>query len=522
MKTAITRKQLHQYIYIFALFLLVCSLPLSKYFRSISVLLLSVNWIAEGNIKEKILLLRQNYAIPILSTLFLIYLAGLINTENMPAGLSRVKNALPLLGLPLVIGSSAPLGTKIARWLFFMFVVAVGSACLICLGHYFMAGLPDFWDFRSISLFMSHIRFSFLIVMAILILLYFSFYDDYFHSRRILLLAGALLLFLFLLFLRSMTGIMVCIITVPAFILVTASGKHNRIIRYGFLSLVTAFFAILLVILVSMQIHFFTPPSINVDRLDRFTAGGKPYNRPSDLSALENGHYTDIYICEPELISEWNKVSQIPYNSVDHRGQYISTTIKRYLTSKGLRKDSAAIHELSKKDIAAIENGATNYRFNRASLTQRLYETLWEIHVWRETGYVQQHSFTQRIIFLQSAFHIAGRNLFTGVGIGDVYGEMLNTARNYNIGVDYKWEGKPHNEFAFILVATGIFGLAWFIFALFYPAVKMKLFTNLLFSLFFILVIITMLTLDTLESYDSNVFFAFFYSVFLGANVKKT
>jgi O-antigen ligase len=187
-----------------------------------------------------------------------------------------------------------------------------------------------------------------------------------------------------------------------------------------------------------------------------------------------------------------------------------------------LRKDSAAIHELGKMDIAAIENGSTNYKFTKAGIRQRLYETLWEIHVWRETGYVQQHSFTQRIAFLKSAVHIAGHNPFTGVGIGDAYGEMMKTAREYNIGVDYKWEGKPHNQFAFIFVATGIFGFAWFLFALLYPAIKMNLFSNLLFSLFFIVMMISMLTLDTLESYDSSVFFSFFYSLFLAGRAKKT
>ncbi len=230
----IARKDLHQFIFLFSLYLLVSCLPLSKYFRSISILLLSLNWVAEGNWKEKLSLLRRNYAIPVFSSLFLIYLAGLINTQNLADGLSRVKNALPLLAVPLVIGSSAPLGIKNTRRLLLMFVLAVSVACLICLVRYFWKGLPGEWDFRSISLFMSHIRFSILIVMAILILLYLAFYDDDLRHRRVWLLTLSLLLFLFLLFLRSMTGIMSFIIILPAFIMVTASGKGNRFVRYRF------------------------------------------------------------------------------------------------------------------------------------------------------------------------------------------------------------------------------------------------------------------------------------------------
>jgi hypothetical protein len=454
--------------------------------------------------------------------MFLIYLAGLINTENMSAGLSRVKNALPLLSLPLVIGSSTPLGMKHVRALLIMFVTAVGAACLICLGNYIISGTSNNWDFRTISLFMSHIRFSFLIVMSILILLYFSSYDDYFSHHRIWLYIISLLLFLFLIFLRSMTGIILFIITLPVFTLVTASGKHNRLIRYGLLSLVLAFFAILVSVLLYLNIRYFSPPAINPGTLEQVTVNGTPYSLPMELSLLENGNYVDLYICEPELTREWNKVSKIPYNGVDQRGQNISYTIKRYMTSKGLRKDSLAVSKLSKEDIAAIESGSTNFRFTRANLAQRLYETLWELHVWRATGYVQQHSFTQRIVFLQSGIQIIRHNLLTGVGIGDAYGTMLNTARDKKVWLDSKWEGKPHNQFAFIFIATGIFGFAWFIFTLLYPAIKMKLFNNLLFSLFFILIVVSMLTLDTLESYDSTVFFAFFYSLFLAEKVKKT
>ncbi len=54
----------------------------------------------------------------------------------------------------------------------------------------------------------------------------------------------------------------------------------------------------------------------------------------------------DLYVCEPELKKEWNKISTISYESVDRRGQQVSLTIRRYLTSKGLRKDSAALARL--------------------------------------------------------------------------------------------------------------------------------------------------------------------------------
>jgi len=483
--------------------------------------LLLINWIAEGRMYEKISLLRRNPAILILASLFMVYLLGLLNSENMAAGLSRVKNALPLLILPVVMATSIPLNERNFRRLLLLFVLSVSIAAIICLIYYFKSDPSNDWDFREISLFMSHIRFSLLIVMSILILLYLAFFDDYFRKLQIYLLIASLLLTGFLIFLRSITGITLFISTILVFIVVTAYHSPKRFVRYGFLFMVLAFLTLLFSVTFFMITRFFKAPSVNLSGLDSLTANGSPYNRPTDLSILENGNYVGIYICEKELSREWNNVSTIPYNSIDHRGQFISYTIKRYLTSKGLRKDSVGIHQLKSEDIAAIEKGCTNYLFTGAGLIQRYYETLWEIHVWHKTGYVQQHSFSQRIVFLQSALSIIRQNPFTGIGIGDVYSSMLRVTRDNNIGVEYKWEGKPHNQFAFVFMATGIFGFGWFVFALLYPAIKKKLSGKLLFNLFMILILISMVIIDTLESYDSIVFFVFFYSLFLTCEDKK-
>ena len=97
--------------------------------------------------------------------------------------------------------------------------------------------------------------------------------------------------------------------------------------------------------------------------LERFTANGNPYTHNANTGALENGHYIDLYVCEPELTKEWNRISRVPYDSLDRRGQPVSLTIRRYLTSKGLRKDSPALSKLNPADIQRIENGLANYRF---------------------------------------------------------------------------------------------------------------------------------------------------------------
>jgi len=97
------RETIHQYLYLFALALLVCCLPLSKYLLSISQFLLLLNWLAEGKFREKVRSLRKNPAILVFGSMLLLYLAGMLYTTHADTGWSRVKNALPLMALPMII-----------------------------------------------------------------------------------------------------------------------------------------------------------------------------------------------------------------------------------------------------------------------------------------------------------------------------------------------------------------------------------------------------------------------------------
>jgi hypothetical protein len=516
MKIRFTRQEIHEGIYLFSLALLVSCLPLSRYLLSLAQFLLVLNWLVEGRPGEKVTRLRQNPSALVLASLFLLYAAGMLLTSNLGSGWLRVKNALPLLAIPVVMASSPPLSWTNLRRLLLLFVTAVSIAALVCLISYEKTEGTEIRDFRTISLFMSHIRFSLLIVMAILSLLYLAFYRNRTRGlQKFLLLSVALLLIAFLLFLRSLTGFILLLITTIVFLLATARLSRSRLVVYGLPVLAVSLTGILLLLSGSMVTRFFRPDPVDLSQTDRFTASGNLYEQPADLAILENGNYVNLYVCEKELRQEWNRISVLPYDGTDYRQQYLSQTLKRYLTSKGLRKDSSAISQLTPADIRAIESGNTNYLFPKPGLKRRLYETLWEIHVLHKTGFVQNHSLAQRIAFLHSSLRIIRDHPLAGTGIGDVYDTMESVTRDSNVHVEKTWEGKPHNQFAFILMATGIPGFCWFLFCLFYPAIKRRLYRYLLFNLFMTLVLLSMLTLDTLESYDSVVFFSLFYSQFL-------
>jgi hypothetical protein len=518
MNISIPRKELHRKVYLYGLAMLVCCLPLSKYVLSISQFLLLLNWLAEGRFNEKAGLLRRHPLILLFASGFLIYGLGMLCTDNVAIGLVKVKNALPLLMLPIVMGTSPPLTKATIKWLMLLFAIAVFAAAMICLINFLFNITTSINDFREISIFMLHIRFSLLIVMAVLILFYLASHSNFPVNKPeiVAYYISGFLLICFLIFLRSFTGIILFVVTFTVFIVNTALKSNRIFIRYFSLSLVLLSYIVFITLIVLFGIKNFYARPVNIANLDLKTVNGNLYNHDPVTGVLENGNYVDLYVCETELKKEWNNISTIPYDSFDNKGQYISYTLRRYLTSKNLRKDSTGIHQLDKADIQAIENGLANFRFDeKPGLSQRLYETLWEIHMFNKTGYVESHSFGQRIIFLKIARNVIRKHFWCGVGTGDVLDAMLKQARDDLATLEYSWEGKPHNQYAFFIIAFGIFGFLWIILSWIYPVFVNRSYNILLFNLFATIILISMLAIDTLESYDSIVFFTFFYCLFI-------
>jgi len=234
------------------------------------------------------------------------------------------------------------------------------------------------------------------------------------------------------------------------------------------------------------------------------------------MKQIENGHYVWINICQEEMRHEWNNVSRYDYDGLDQKGQYIKFTLIRYLTSKGLKKDSLGIHQLNPKDIDLIENGYANYIFsNKFGLYQRVYQIIWEMDIYNKTGEVFSHSVAQRIAFMKQVLKIFHNHMLFGVGTGDVRESMIRQSKADNLQFQEAWIGQPHNQFLNFLATFGLFGFCWIIFALVYPLFLEKKQNILLFSMFLILYMISMFSFDMFDAHVGISFFAFFYSLFL-------
>ena len=275
MKLTIAREEFHQRIYFFGLALLVCSLPLSRFLLSISQILLVLNWFARNRFREKVAAMARTPSILLVAAVFLIYVAGLLYTRHLDAGAARIKNALPLLLLPIVMGTSLPLSDRHFKWLLLLFSAAVTTATLVCLIRYLIIGAPAGGDFRKISIFMLHIRFSLLIVMAVFILLYLSFYESISSSKseRTGYFLGACYLITFLFFLRSLTGIIIFGVLATVFMLKTAARSKWSIIRFTAPLMITGFILALMAYPVFTYLNNFHAKPV------RLSALGKIYRK---------------------------------------------------------------------------------------------------------------------------------------------------------------------------------------------------------------------------------------------------
>ncbi len=99
-------------------------------FNTVSILLLVVAWIAEGNFRTKFSN-AGNVLIWLPAALFLLYLAGMVYTENTAIGWRSVEQKLSLILAPLIVGTAASLRREHIAWGLFVFVCSAFFAAIV-------------------------------------------------------------------------------------------------------------------------------------------------------------------------------------------------------------------------------------------------------------------------------------------------------------------------------------------------------------------------------------------------------
>ena len=517
------KENIHRNIYIGGLFLLAASLPLSVFGMSLSQLIILGNFLLEGNYRSKFNSVRKRKDLWIFISIYVVHLLWLFPPQDYQYAVNDLRIKIPLLVFPLMLCMEKPLDKKMLRNVLLIFTLSVIVASFISLGIFIKNQTANALNYRELSVFISHIRFSLMVVLSVFILLYYGFLSKDTRFKNWQKVIGLVLMFwlvFFLFILKAQTGLFVFSIIIY-FLLWYFSMRIKHWIKYAIVLCLLFLPSIPIIYTYEISKKFIDIETIDLSTADKTTRNGNPYSFSNDNVSVENGYLVWAYYCEQEIQKEWDKKSGLDFYGKDKNNNEIKYTLVRYMTSKGLRKDSLGFSELSSSDIRAIENGVANYIFtNNWKIYPMIYNIIWELYDYKINSYAEGHSVAQRIIYLKTATEIIKENFLLGVGTGNVQKAFDTQYEKQQSKLDPKWRLRAHNQFLTFLITFGVFGFLWIMFAFIYPVIKLKGIKNFLFLVFFFIVSLSFMNEDTLETQAGLTFFVFFYTLLLLAKEK--
>ncbi len=517
---------IHRYLFLFTLGIAFCSLPFSRFTLSIGLIAFSINWVLEGDWHSKINRLKSNISLFLFLLIYLFLLFGMLYTEDLHSGIRELQQKIPLLIIPIVIATSKPTSEKEFFYIILSFCVAVTVSSFYSVYLFFGNYINGGSNVREISPFISHIRLGLMVNLALFLSLYYGFrFPEFIKTNKKLFFFGnALWLAFFLFILQSLTGIIIFFLTIlilTIYLLFRYKKTHFRII---ITTLMFAFTIILTYYIFDKANKFFTRNEIQTDSLPTHTVNGNKYYHIIENQQYENGYLVWINLSYIELEEQWNRISNLPYLGKDKMGQTLRLTLIRYLTSKGLPKDSLGISKLDEVDIQLIESGATSviFREHKFGLYPRLYQLFWEIDQYNMFRKISGSPLIQRMVYIRAAVYIIKQNFWVGVGTGDL-------TKSFN---DYYEKNEPnlkpsywflsHNQFLTQWVSLGLFGFFVFLIGWFSPFIIEKKYTELISITFMLIITLSMLNEDTLETHIGVSLASLFYSLFFFGREKKS
>ena len=526
--------QLHRLLYLLGLATIACGLAWSNALMSIGQFILAGNWLLEADFEAKWARSKQQRHLGLLLSIFALVLAGFLWTENLDYALKDARIKLPLLLLPLFIGSTARLKIKELRAILGVYLITLSLLYLSSLLKYFgLFSEASIQDKRELSIFISHIRYGLNLLLGSLLAIYYSplltgtqlmklskkreSANIRRRPQRVwLLYLLALTLFTSLVVLELYTALLIGLLIVGTYLLkVILFGKLNTLVKSSaiLLILLTLTTAIVQVRQVAADFHRKPEMSYDQDEMIKFSKLGNPYTHKRSDQRKENGVFLYRYLQEEELAKQWEEKSSLAFNDLDQKGNSVRKTLIRFLSAKGLSKDAEGMNQLTKEEIRAIEKGIPNpYYLEHWAWQNRLYTTIYELETYRRFGYAEGFSLGMRLEFWKAAKKIIAEQPLFGVGTGDVQDAFDLQYYLDQTSLSEKNRRRAHNQYLTFWLTYGVFGLLYFLFYLLWP---LKGNEHGFYPAFLAIVMLSFLTEDTLETQAGVTFFAFFNSLFV-------
>jgi hypothetical protein len=505
-------------IYIACLSGIAFSLPLSEFLTSLFTIILLINHVIRLITGPESITRRLQNPLLILLGGYLVYVLWVINSSDTITALHSLRLRLPLLVIPFVIFTESGITLKEFRVVLGSFIAGVTLSSLA--GVFLFYQTDDLLlNTRELSPFISHIRLSLMICLSLVILMD-TLAERIFEGRAIK--AGVVLLSLwyviYMVMMSSLTGLVLLMILMVTGLIIYVVSSGSLFVRIGIISATIIMITLPVVYISNVVTQYLEMKEPALPDYSAITPSGREYTHHTELYGRENGYYTWNYICEEEMEKGWNSVSAIPYTGSDSLGHEVRFTLIRYLTSMGLRKDSAGVASLSEKDVGLIEQGYANRNYlDGTGLHDRIYEIVWQTDHYIGGGNPQGHSVTQRLIFFRIGWRVFAQNPLFGTGTGDYTNEVARQYVADQTMLDPEYRRLPHNQYLTALGTFGLTGAALFWIFILLPAVMSGSFRKRLFLFLFLILFLSMLTEDTLETHTGVTFFTLFYSLFISS-----
>ena len=505
----------HRKAYIFFISCLAASLSLGKFPMSLSLIGLSLNWLLElefqlkwKNIKEK------NYLPIIFSGLFLIELIWLPISGDTRIGLNVLRIKLPLLLLPLIIGSCNSLSKREWKIIITTFFIGtlVSTIWVYLVSSEILPTKKDSGTIRDASIFMSHIRYSVLLSFSAVLLIYLAIKKRIHKPLAFIFFFWLLFLIFKLATITAILGLSSALLFIFISLLFFYKNQSKTLYIAG---IATLFF--LVGLYTTVIFNDFYHIKNNVRSLKTFSTGGEKYQYDLKDSTTENGYYLWENIAQKELERVWNRKSEITFKSKDKKQQPLRSTLYRFLTSKGLDKDSASLGKLTQNEIQEIENGevsAVSYNNFETRIRSLLYE--WESR--KKNSDPNNQTINQRVVFWKTGIDIFLRKPIFGYGPGGAKTEYKKYYKNQTTSLVKSNQLLAHNQFVTQAVNLGIIGASIWLFIMVYSFLKVEKEITLLFISYLILMLFSFMSDDMLEVQAGATIFSFFGTLLLFFN----
>lgn len=500
-------------IFIWSLFLLPVGLLFGEVPTSVAEIIVFTLWLLTNEWKNKLQLLVHNKYFWILSSLYFIHIVGLFYTSDFNYALNDLRIKIPVLLFPIIFFSVDFIKPQhIILFLKWFIIVTFINLLYLWINKQFN---NDLLDTRDISLFISHIRLGLISAFAVITSIYLVINHIQSSFQKIFFITIASFIFILILFLGLITGI-ISLIIVTLFAIFYMYFKNKNKIHFQIITALTIIAGITLFLYIQHIHKKYFPPATKNIHLKSYTSNNNKYEHHTELPYTENGNYVFINICDIELKKEWEKKSNIPFESVDKKNNKIKYTLYRYLASKNLTKDSAGITQLSNEDIKNIECGYPNYLYAKANIFEkRMYELLQEYEYFKINRDPNGKTMIMRLFYWKIGLHIWMKNFWTGVGTGDVRQAFDNEYQQYP-NIQKKFQLRTHHQIITIALTFGLFGLIIMLISIFYPLIKLSdTEYYFIYYLFAILAITSFFIDDTLETQAGVTFYTLFNTLLI-------